>query len=104
MLAGTAGYLVLFTALGWWRRLPAAVKDRRAMGLTATGAFFGPFLGVSLSLVAVQLIPAGVAASLMAVTPVLIIPVVVLLGRERVGPGGVAGALLAVAGVAVLFL
>ena len=104
VLAGTAGYLVLFTALGWWRRLPAAVKDRRAMGLTATGAFFGPFLGVSLSLVAVQLIPAGVAASLMAVTPVLIIPVVVLLGRERVGPGGVAGALLAVAGVAVLFL
>ena len=93
-----------FSALGWWRRVPAAVRDRRAVGLTAVGAFFGPFLGVSLSLVAVQLVPAGVAASLMATTPVLIIPVVVLLGRERVGLGGIAGALLAVAGVALLFL
>ena len=104
VLAGTAGYLALFTLLGWWRRLPAALGDRPAMGLTAVGAFFGPFLGVSLSLVAVQRIQAGVAASLMATTPVLIIPVVVLLGREKVGWGGVFGALSAVAGVAVLML
>ncbi len=104
VLAGLAGYVVLFFALGWWGRTRAALADRQALGLTAVGAFFGPFLGVSLSLVAVQLVPAGVAASLMAVTPVLIIPVVVLLGRERVGVGGVLGALLAVAGVGVLFL
>lgn len=104
VLAGLAGYLLLFTAIGWWRRLPAALRDRRAMGLTAVGAFFGPFLGVSLSLVSVQLIQTGVAASIMATTPVLIIPAVVLLGRERVGPGGVAGALLAVTGVVILFL
>jgi len=104
VLAGLAGYLALFSALGWWRRMPAAVADRRAMGFTFVGAFFGPFLGVSLSLVSVQLIPTGVAASLMATTPVLIIPVVVLMGREKVGLGGVAGALLAVAGVALLFL
>jgi drug/metabolite transporter (DMT)-like permease len=104
VLAGTAGYLVLFSVLGWWRRLPAALGDRRAMAFTSLGAFFGPFLGVGLSLVAVQLIPTGVAASLMALTPVLIIPPVVLLGRERVGPGGVAGAVVAVAGVVLLFL
>jgi drug/metabolite transporter (DMT)-like permease len=104
VVAGLAGYLALFTLLGWWRRLPAATRDRRAMGFTFVGAFFGPFLGVSLSLVSVQLVPAGIAASLMATTPVLIIPVVVLAGREKVGAGGVAGALLAVAGVALLFL
>lgn len=104
VLAGLAGYLVLFTLLGWWRRLPAALTDRRAMAFTTVGAFFGPFLGVGLSLVSVQLIQAGVAASLMGTTPVLIIPAVVLLGRERVGLGGVAGALLAVGGVALLFL
>jgi drug/metabolite transporter (DMT)-like permease len=45
----------------------------------------------------------GVAASIMSTTPVLIIPAVVLLGRERVGPGGWLGAALAVAGVVVLF-
>lgn len=102
VLAGLAGYVVLFTLLGRWRRVAAALGQRAALGLTAVGGFFGPFLGVSLSLVAVQRIEAGVAASLMATTPVLILPVVVLLGRERVGLGGVLGALVAVAGVALL--
>lgn len=103
VLAGLAGYVVLFTLLGRWRRVAAARGERRALGFTALGAFFGPFLGVSLSLLAVQRIPAGVAASLMATTPVLIVPVVVLAGRERVGVGGVLGAVVAVAGVVLLF-
>lgn len=103
VLAGTAGYVLLFFALGRWGRVARAFADRRALGYTAVGAVFGPFLGVSLSLVAVQLILTGVAASIMSITPVLIIPVVVLAGRERVGVGGVAGALLAVAGVVLLF-
>lgn len=104
VLAGTAGYVVLFTALGRWGRVARALPDRRAMVHTATGAFFGPFLGVSLSLLAVQHTLTGVAASIMATTPVLILPVLVLLGRERVGPGGWLGAVIAVAGVALLFL
>jgi drug/metabolite transporter (DMT)-like permease len=103
VLAGAAGYAVLFTAIGRWPRVVRALADRRAMAHTAIGAFFGPFLGVSLSLLAVQHTLTGVAASIMATTPVLIIPVVVLLGRERVGPGGWLGAALAVAGVALLF-
>lgn len=103
VLAGTAGYLVLFTVLGRWPRVARALTDRRALGHTAVGAFSGPFLGVSLSLVAVQFTLTGVAASIMATTPILIIPVVVLLGRERVGAGGWLGAALAVAGVALLF-
>ncbi|HYH47729.1 MAG TPA: DMT family transporter, partial [Thermoanaerobaculia bacterium] len=104
VLAGMAGYVILMTVLGAWPRVCAAVRDRGAMGYAAVGSFFGPFLGVSLSLISVQLILAGVAASLMAITPVLIIPVVVLLRREHVGIGGVLGALLAVAGVVLLFL
>ena len=104
VLAGTAGYVLLFFTLRRWRRVARAFGDQRALGYTAIGAFFGPFLGVSLSLVAVQLTLTGVAASIMAITPVLIIPVVVLVHRERVGPGGVVGALMAVAGVVLLFL
>lgn len=104
VLAGTAGYVVLFTALSRWGRVARALPDRRAMAATAAGAFFGPFLGVSLSLLAVQRTLAGVAASIMATTPVLILPVLVLLGRERVGPAGWLGAGTAVAGVALLFL
>lgn len=103
VLAGIVGFSLLFVALGWWPQVRAALADRRALAYTATGAFFGPFLGVSLSLFAVQHAPTGVAASLMAISPLLIIPVAMLRGEERVGLGGIAGALLAVGGVALLF-
>jgi drug/metabolite transporter (DMT)-like permease len=103
VVAGFVGFSLVFAALGWWRRVPAALADRRALGLTAVGAFFGPFLGVSLSLLAVQHTASGIAASIMATTPILIIPAVVLLHGERVGLAGVGGAALAVGGVALLF-
>lgn len=103
VLAGLAGFAAVASVAGWWPRVGEAVRDRAALGWASVGAFFGPFLGVSLSLVAVQRTLAGVAASLMATTPILIIPLVLLRG-ERVGLGGVGGAAVAVAGVALLFL
>ncbi len=104
VLAGIAGYAVLFLAFHWWRQLGPALRDGRALSFASLGAFFGPCVGVSLSLYAVHRTASGVAASLMALTPILLIPLVVLLRRERVGLGGVAGSALAVAGVALLFL
>ncbi len=102
-MAGLAGYLLLLFVCRRWASVGAALRDRPALGFAGTGAFFGPFLGVSLSLYAVRHTVAGVAASIMALQPVLVIPLVVLLHRERVGVGGIAGALVAVAGVALLF-
>lgn len=103
ILAGLAGYLALTTILRWWPRVSAAVDDRPGIAFTTLGAFFGPFLGVTLSLIAVHHTLTGVAASLMATTPLLIIPLVVVLRRERVGVAGVGGAVLVVLGVALLF-
>ena len=104
VLAGMIGFAVMFTIIGWWPRVRKSLRDGPGMAYTAGGAFAGPFLGVTLSLLAVQHIEAGVAASIMGTTPVLIIPYMVWVGKERVGLGGVLGAVLAVAGVAVLFL
>ncbi|MFL6236736.1 MAG: DMT family transporter [Thermoanaerobaculia bacterium] len=104
VIAAIAGYALLISAARVWPRVAAAMADRRGLAFSATGAFFGPFLGVSLSLFAIRHTVAGVAASIMALQPVLIIPLVVVVHRERVGAGGVLGALVAVAGVALLFL
>lgn len=104
VIAGFAGYALLFFVLGWWPNVRRGLADRKALGLTALGAFFGPFVAVTLSLIAIRATLAGVAASIMALTPVLIIPLVVLLRGERVGVGGWAGAVVAVCGVALLFL
>jgi drug/metabolite transporter (DMT)-like permease len=103
ILAGLAGFLVLSTVLRWWPRVRMATAHPSGLGYTAFGALFGPTLGVSLSLIAVRHTLTGVAASLMATTPLLIIPLVILLRREKVGPSGVGGAVLVVAGVALLF-
>lgn len=103
VLAGIAGLAVVFTAIGWWPRVRVALADRPAMVPTGIGAFFGPFLGVSLSLVAIKYAFAGVAATLMALVPVLIIPASVLVFGERVSRTAVLGAVVAVAGTALLF-
>lgn len=104
VLAGAVGYALLFFALKWWPNVRTGIRDFKALGFCTLGAFFGPFLAVSLSLIAVRETVAGVAASIMALTPVLIIPLVIVLKKERVGIGGFAGALVAVTGVALLFL
>lgn len=80
------------------------LADRRALWLTLLGAFLGPFLGITLSLVAVTYTTVGIAATLMATVPILMLPLIKFLLKESVSWRALAGAVVAVAGVAVLFL
>jgi len=102
-VAGIGGFCVVFVAVGWWPRFFRSLRDTRAVGLAAAGATFGPFVGVSLSLYAVQHTHVGIAATLMALPPVLILPFAVLLLNDRVTWRAALGAVVAVAGVALLF-
>jgi drug/metabolite transporter (DMT)-like permease len=104
VLTGAAAFVVLFFALRRWSWVGAALRDRAAMARISVGAVFGPFLGVSFSLMAVQHAPAGVAATIISIVPVLIIAPAVLFLHEKVSARAVGGAVLAVAGVALLFL
>jgi len=79
-------------------------KDKKAILLTAGGAGTGPFLGVWLSMVAVTYTVAGVASTLMSLMPILVIPVVWVLYKEKTNLRGILGAVIAVAGVAILFI
>ncbi len=75
-----------------------------AMRYIVGGAVAGPFLGVWLSLIAVQNAPVGIASTLMSFPPILLIPLGWLIFKERITQRAVAGTVLALAGVAVLFL
>jgi len=81
-----------------------AIDFPSAMGKILGGAFLGPFLGVSLSLFALQHTSVGVASTLMALPPIFILPIEYLYFRERLGWGSIAGTVIAMLGVAVLFL
>ena len=75
---------------------------RRAFLMLSLGAIFGPFLGVSLGLLAAQRLPTGTASTLMSLVPVLLIPVSALAFKEKAGGREILGAFLAVGGVALL--
>lgn len=91
-------------AIGKIPELYSALKCRIGMKHTATGAFIAPFLGVSLSMVAVTFTKAGIAQTLMSLMPVMIIPVLWILYRQKTSIIGIAGTTIAVFGVAMLFL
>lgn len=103
ILAGIVGFAGLYTAVGWWPKFRAALRDRTALALAAGGALLGPFLGVSFALVALQRTSSGVAASIMATTPILVIPLSAWIDHEKIRWTELGGAILAVAGVALLF-
>jgi drug/metabolite transporter (DMT)-like permease len=79
-------------------------KQPQILWLLALGALIGPVLGVSTSLLAVQHAEVGVASTLMALPPVIVLPISYFFFKEKVSWQAIAGTLLAIAGVAVLFL
>lgn len=109
-LSGTLIRMVVAT-VGLWLLAPlfqvsrspwAVFQDRRALAATAMGAVTGPFLGVWLSLVAVAHAKVGVASALMALVPILILPLVRIFFGERVSLRALLGTTTAVAGVLLL--
>jgi drug/metabolite transporter (DMT)-like permease len=86
------------------RHTLAGLGDRRGAAFMVAGAFFGPFLGVTLSLAALQFIEAGVAASITACYPILTMFIASRFHGEPLTRRAFAGAVVAVAGVVVLFL
>ena len=81
-----------------------AITDRRAMLCALGAAMFGPFVGVSLSLMATLYTSAGIAQTIMALTPVLILAPAWLLFHQRVTWLEVVGACISVFGVALFFV
>lgn len=79
-------------------------KDRKAFNFTILGAFFGPYIGVTFSLISISLTNVAIAATIMATVPIIMLPTVWVLYRERLSWRAVVGACVAVAGVGILFL
>ena len=104
VITGFVGFAILFFMLGRWKELPASFRDAKAMKWLVVGSIFGPFLGVSFSLIAVQHTNAGIAQTIMSLTPVLIIPPAVYFNKEKVSLREIIGAFVAVCGVVMFFV
>jgi drug/metabolite transporter (DMT)-like permease len=94
--------LALF--LGRLPRVFAASRDVNAIRNTAVASFLGPYLGITLSMVAVTFTETGVAQTLLSLMPVMIIPVVWISHHQKTSWRGILGALVAIAGVTIIFI
>lgn len=104
IIAGIFGYTILVTFLMRWASVIKGTQNKSGMILTSLGAFFGPFLGVSFSLVAIKYTEAGIASTIMALVPVFIILPAVILFKQKVTLPEILGAIVSVAGVGLFFL
>lgn len=100
--------MIGFTALVFMLRRTAQVKTalwhKSGMKSIALGSFFGPFLGVSFSLLAVKYTETGIASTIMALVPVIIIAPSVIIFKQKVTMREIVGALISVIGVALFFV
>ena len=103
-IAGLIGFTLLLYFREGLRPLREALSDKVDMTAAATTTIFGPFVGVGFSLMAVQYTGAGIASTLMALTPIIIILPSYWLFRQPITLKGVLGALISVVGVSLFFL
>ncbi|UCC32174.1 MAG: EamA family transporter, partial [Phycisphaerales bacterium] len=105
MIVGAIGAWVIAGAgmRGSLGRTFQAVRDRRAVRATCIGAVVG-LLGIWLSLVSVTYTKAGIGATLMSISPILVLPLAYVAYGDRPGRAAIVGTFVAVLGVSCLFL
>ncbi len=103
-IAAIAGFAIIILIMKKGFLIKNAIRDKKGMiGITG-GSFFGPFLGVSFSLLAVQLTKTGIASTIMAIVPILIILPSIMIFKQKVTPLEILGAFISVGGVVLFFV
>ena len=103
-VAGVIGFSLLMALREGFEPLKKGLHDRKGMGAAVLTTIFGPFVGVGASLLAVQYTAAGIASTLMALTPIIIILPAWWLFKQPITMKSLLGALISVIGVSLFFL
>ena len=103
-IAGTIGFALLMAVKEGFTPLRKGVRDRKGLTAAVATTIFGPFVGVGASLLAVQYTAAGIASTLMALTPIIIILPSYWIFKQPITVKSLFGALISVIGVSLFFL
>lgn len=85
-------------------RISILKEKKDALTFIIIGSFIGPFLGITFSLIAVANTYVGIASTLMSTVPILMLPLIKYYYKEKLSLLSILGALIAVIGIAILFL
>lgn len=102
-IAGIIGFTILLYFRDGIGHLREAMHDRKGLSVAIATTIFGPFVGVGFSLMAVQYTAAGIASTLMAMTPIIILLPSYWLFHEKITWKAVLGAFISVIGVSLFF-
>ncbi len=102
-IAGIIGFTILLYFRDGIGHLHEAMHDRKGLSVAIATTIFGPFVGVGFSLMAVQYTAAGIASTLMAMTPIIILLPSYWLFHEKITWKAVLGAFISVIGVSLFF-
>ena len=103
-IAGIVGFSLLLYFRDGMVPLREALHDKKGLSIATATTIFGPFIGVGFSLMAVQYTAAGIASTLMAMTPIIILLPSYWLFHEKITWRAVIGAVISVLGVSLFFL
>ena len=103
-VAGIIGFTLLLYVREGIAPLRDALHDRKGLTVATATTVFGPFVGVGFSLMAVQFTAAGIASTLMAMTPIIILLPSYWLFHEKITWRAFLGAVISVVGVSLFFL
>ena len=103
-LAGIIGFTLLLYTREGMSPLREAMHDKKGLTVATATTIFGPFVGVGFSLMAVQYTGAGIASTLMAPPPILIILPSYWIFHEKITWRAVIGAFVSVIGISLFFL
>jgi len=103
-LAGFICFTAWLVLSGHAGRMRESLREHRGLLAMLITVFTGPFIGVGFSLMAVQYTAAGIASTLMATTPILILLPSKWLFHQPITARTVLGAVISVIGVSLFFL
>lgn len=103
-ITGLIGFSLTMIVTGKTRSIIASTHDTKGMLFALGATITGPFIGVSLSLMATLYTSTGIAQTIMAMTPVFILLPSWYFFKQKVTALEIVGAIIAVLGVAMFFL
>lgn len=104
VVTGIIGFILIIIISGRSKKFMRAFNDLKAVAATGGGAVFGPFIGVSLSLMAVRYTNTAIASTIMATTPIIILLPYKFIYKKHITGTEILGAVISVIGVSLFFI
>lgn len=104
MIVGSVAFTAVLLLSKKGKEAVPAFTNRKISLSILGGTVFGPLIGVSFSLLAVQYTASGIASTLMAMTPILILPYAAWHQKQRVTIPEIIGAVISVSGASLFFI